>query len=116
MYNLTPVMVAAVSRLMRVQDLLLVARKLGVSSFFRSTIGLPGRLSIRLQPNHPTDDAAGVLASVLDGLMYGSGDAVIDINPASDNYQVTTRLLDILDPLIKRLDIPTQQCVLTHAT
>jgi ethanolamine ammonia-lyase large subunit len=114
--GLTPEMVAAVSKIMRNQDLILVARKARVVTRFRNTIGLPGRLSTRLQPNHPTDDAAGIAASVLDGLLYGSGDAVIGINPASDNVAQVSRLLDMLDAVIQRYDIPTQSCVLTHVT
>ncbi|MBX3606871.1 MAG: ethanolamine ammonia-lyase subunit EutB [Piscinibacter sp.] len=114
--GLTPEMVAAVSKLMRHQDLIAVARKCRVQTRFRGTIGLPGRLSTRLQPNHPTDDAAGIAASVLDGLLYGSGDAVIGINPASDNVAQVMRLLQMLDAVIRRWDIPTQSCVLTHVT
>jgi ethanolamine ammonia-lyase large subunit len=114
--GLLPEMVAAVSKLMRNQDLILVARKCRVVTRFRNTIGLPGRLSIRLQPNHPTDDPAGIGASILDGLMYGCGDAVIGINPATDNIPVAQRLLQSLDDLIHRFDIPTQSCVLAHVT
>jgi len=114
--GLTPEMVAAVSKLMRNQDLIQVARKCQVRTRFRGTIGLPGRLSTRLQPNHPTDDAAGIAASVLDGLMYGSGDAVIGINPATDNVPQVMRLLQMLDAVIQQYGIPTQSCVLTHVT
>jgi ethanolamine ammonia-lyase large subunit len=114
--GLTPEMVAAVSKLMRNQDLILVARKCGVVTRFRGTIGLPGRMSTRLQPNHPTDDEAGIAASILDGLLYGSGDAVIGINPATDNVPQVTQLLHMLDAVISRYDIPTQSCVLTHVT
>jgi ethanolamine ammonia-lyase large subunit len=114
--GLTPEMVAAVSKLMRNQDLILVARKCRVQTRFRGTIGLPGRLSTRLQPNHPTDDAAGIAASVLDGLLYGSGDAVIGINPATDNVPQVERLLHMLDAVISQYEIPTQSCVLTHVT
>ena len=114
--GLTPEMVAATSKIMRNQDLVLVARQCRVTTRFRGTIGLPGRLSTRLQPNHPTDDAAGIAASVLDGLLYGSGDAVIGINPASDNVAQVTRLLQMLDAVIQRYEIPTQSCVLTHVT
>jgi ethanolamine ammonia-lyase large subunit len=114
--GLTPEMVAAVSKLMRHQDLVLVARKCRVQTRFRGTIGLPGRLSTRLQPNHPTDDPAGIAASVLDGLLYGSGDAVIGINPAGDNVPQVMRLLEMLDAVIQRYEIPTQSCVLTHVT
>ncbi|MDP1792190.1 MAG: ethanolamine ammonia-lyase subunit EutB, partial [Methylibium sp.] len=114
--GLTPEMTAAVSKIMRNQDLILVARKCRVRTRFRDTIGLAGRLSTRLQPNHPTDDAAGIAASTLDGLLYGSGDAVIGINPATDNVAQVTRLLQMLDAVIQRYEIPTQSCVLTHVT
>ncbi len=114
--GLTPEMVAAVSKLMRNQDLVLVASKRRVVTRFRDTIGLPGRLSVRLQPNHPTDDARGIAASILDGLCYGCGDAVIGINPASDNIPVTIDLLKLIDELIQRHGIPTQSCVLAHVT
>ena len=114
--GLPPEMVAAASKLMRIQDLVLVASKCSVVTRFRDTIGLPGRFSSRLQPNHPTDDARGVLASVIDGLQYGSGDAVIGINPASDSLPAIGRLLRLLDDVIARYDIPTQSCVLTHVT
>jgi ethanolamine ammonia-lyase large subunit len=114
--GLTPEMVAAVSKLMRNQDLIAVARKCEVVTKFRNTIGLPGRLSTRLQPNHPTDDLRGVAASTLDGLLYGAGDAVIGINPASDNVPNCLALLDMLDQLRQRYEIPTQTCVLTHVT
>lgn len=114
--GLTPEMVAAVSKLMRVQDLIVVARKCRVVTRFRNTIGLPGRLSTRLQPNHPTDDAAGIAATLLDGLLYGSGDAVIGINPATDNLTQVIELLHLLDAVIHEYRIPTQACVLTHVT
>ncbi len=114
--GLTPEMVAAVSKLMRNQDLVLVASKAEVVSRFRTTVGLHGRLSTRLQPNHPTDDPLGVAASTLDGLLNGSGDAVIGINPATDNVQGATRLLILLDELRQRYEIPMQSCVLTHVT
>ncbi|MDB5889819.1 MAG: ethanolamine ammonia lyase large subunit [Polaromonas sp.] len=114
--GIMPEMAAAVSKLMRNQDLILVAKKCSVVTAFRGTIGLPGRLSTRLQPNHPTDDAAGIAASLLDGLLYGSGDAVIGINPASDNVAQVMRLLTLLDDVIQRYAIPTQSCVLTHVT
>jgi ethanolamine ammonia-lyase large subunit len=114
--GLTPEMVAAVSKLMRHQDLILVARKCRVVTRFRNTIGLPGHLSVRLQPNHPTDDPRGIAVSVLDGLLYGAGDAVIGINPAGDNVATVTQLLRHLDELIQRFEIPTQSCVLTHVT
>lgn len=114
--GVTPEMAAAVSKLMRNQDLILVARKCSVVTRFRNTIGLPGRLAVRIQPNHPTDDAAGILASTIDGLSYGCGDAVIGINPASDSTQRIGELLRLLDGVIARFDIPTQACILTHVT
>jgi ethanolamine ammonia-lyase large subunit len=114
--GLTPEMVAAVSKLMRNQDLIQVSRKCRVVTGFRSTIGLPGRLATRLQPNHGTDDPRGIAASTLDGLLLGAGDAVIGINPASDNVPNCLRLLEMLDELRQTYDIPTQTCVLTHVT
>ena len=114
--GLTPEMVAAVSKLMRVQDLIFVAKKCEVVTRFRNTLGLANHFSTRLQPNHPTDDAAGIAASIIDGLLYASGDAVIGINPASDNTQTVSRLLHLLEDVITRFDIPTQSCVLTHVT
>ena len=114
--GLTPEMVAAVSKLMRNQDLIAVARKCSVVTRFRNTIGLPGHMAVRLQPNHPTDDLRGVAASTLDGLLYGAGDAVIGLNPASDSLPVLGRLLHMLDEVIQRFEIPTQSCVLTHVT
>ncbi len=114
--GITPEMAAAVSKIMRLQDLVLVASKCQVTTAFRNTIGLPGRMSTRLQPNHPTDDPAGVAASVLDGLLYGNGDAVIGINPASDNVEAVTTLMTMLDDVIQHYGIPTQSCVLTHVT
>lgn len=114
--GLTPEMVAAVSKIMRIQDMVLVAQKATVISKFRDTIGLPGRLSNRLQPNHPTDDAKGIAASILDGLLYGCGDAVIGINPATDNLEQVTRLLYMIDKIIDTYKIPTQSCILTHVT
>ncbi len=111
-----PELAAAVSKLMRNQDLIAVARKCTVVTVFRNTIGLPGRLSIRLQPNHPTDDPMGIALSMLDGLMYGAGDAVIGINPASDDVQALIRLWHALDEVRERFEIPTQTCVLTHVT
>ena len=114
--GLTPEMVAAVSKLMRVQDLILVAQKTRVVTAFRNTIGLSGCMSTRLQPNHPTDDPAGISASILDGLLYGNGDAVIGINPATDNLGSIGDLLKMLDAIIQRYGIPTQACVLTHVT
>ena len=114
--GLTPEMAAAVSKLMRNQDLIAVARKISVVTRFNNTIGLPGRLSTRLQPNHPTDDAKGIAASIVDGLLYGSGDAVIGINPATDNVAVVSNLLAMIDDIRRRWDIPTQSCVLAHVT
>lgn len=114
--GLTPEMVAAVSKIMRIQDLVLVAQKVRVVTRFRNTLGLRGRLSTRLQPNHPTDDPAGIAASVLDGLLYGNGDAVIGINPATDSTSGICELLKMLDAVIQRYEIPTQACVLTHVT
>lgn len=114
--GVTPEMAAAVSKLMRVQDLILVASKCEVTTSFRNTIGTPGSFSVRLQPNHPTDDINGIAASILDGLCYGCGDAVIGINPATDNIQNISRLVHMLDELIDRFAIPTQSCVLTHVT
>ena len=113
---ITPEMAAAVSKIMRNQDLLLTAKKCRVITRFRDTIGLPGTLSARLQPNHPTDDIKGIAAAIIDGLMYGCGDAVIGINPASDSMPVLTRLIYMLDEIISHYSIPTQSCVLTHVT
>ncbi|RZF50421.1 ethanolamine ammonia-lyase subunit EutB [Acinetobacter halotolerans] len=112
--GLTPEMVAAVSKIMRNQDLILVASKCEVVTQFRNTIGLKGHLSTRLQPNHPTDDILGISASILDGLMYANGDAVIGINPATDNLHNLAELLKLLDHVIQEYQIPTQSCVLTH--
>lgn len=112
--GLTPEMAAAVSKLMRLQDLVLVARKCRVVSRFRTTIGLPGRLAARLQPNHPTDDPRGIAAAIVDGLLYGSGDACIGINPATDNPATVHALLELVDGLRERYAIPTQSCVLAH--
>jgi ethanolamine ammonia-lyase large subunit len=112
----TPEMIAAVSKLMRNQDLITVSRKCEVVTKFRNTIGLKGRFSVRLQPNHPTDDPRGIAASIVDGLLYGSGDAVIGINPASDSPAAMLRLLELLDDIRQRYDIPTQTCVLSHLT
>ncbi|MBV8502916.1 MAG: ethanolamine ammonia-lyase subunit EutB [Paucibacter sp.] len=114
--GLTPEMVAAVSKLMRNQDLISVARKCEVVTRFRNTLGLPGHLAVRLQPNHPSDDPRGVAASVIDGLLYGAGDAVIGVNPASDSLSVLSGLMHMLDEVIQRFEIPTQSCVLTHVT
>ncbi len=114
--GLTPEMVAAVGKICRLQDLMMIARKCSVVTRFRGTIGLPGRLATRLQPNHPTDDLSGIAASLLDGLLHGSGDAVIGINPATDNVQQVVRLLHLLDEVIRGYGIPTQSCILTHVT
>jgi ethanolamine ammonia-lyase large subunit len=109
-------MVAAVSKIMRNQDLILVAAKCQVVTRFRNTLGLAGRLSVRLQPNHPTDEARGVGAAIIDGLLYGAGDAVIGVNPASDNFREISQILSVLDKVREKFDIPTQTCVLTHVT
>ena len=114
--GLTPEMVAAVSKLMRLQDLMLVASRVQVVTAFRTTIGLPDRLSVRLQPNHPSDDPRGIAASILDGLLLGSGDACIGINPATDSPERTRELLDLLETIRRKLDIPMQSCVLAHVT
>jgi ethanolamine ammonia-lyase large subunit len=114
--GLTPEMVAAVSKLMRLQDLIAVAAKCRIVTRFRNTIGLPGRLSVRLQPNHPTDDPRGIAASTLDGLLLGAGDAVIGVNPATDSVDAACTLLDMLDAVRERYAIPTQTCVLAHVT
>ncbi|SDW83296.1 ethanolamine ammonia-lyase subunit EutB [Marinobacter mobilis] len=114
--GITPEMAAAVSKLMRNQDLILAAKKCHVSTAFRNTIGLPGHLSTRLQPNHPTDDVTGIAASILDGLLYGNGDAVIGINPATDNVAQAVKLMKLMDEVIQKYQIPTQSCVLTHVT
>ena len=114
--GLTPEMAAAVSKIMRVQDLVLVSQKIRVVTRFRNTVGLRGRMSTRLQPNHPTDDPAGIAASVLDGLLYGNGDAMIGINPATDSVSAISELLKMLDGVIRHYEIPTQSCVLTHVT
>jgi ethanolamine ammonia-lyase large subunit len=114
--GITPEMAAAVSKLMRNQDLILVAKKCHVVTAFRNTIGLPGHLSVRLQPNHPTDDPRGIAASMLDGLLYGSGDAVIGINPATDSIPALMELYYLVDEVINQYSIPTQSCILTHVT
>ena len=114
--GLTPEMAAAASKLMRVQYLIAVGTKIRVVTRFRTTVGLPGRLSARLQPNHPTDDTLGIAAAILDGLLLGSGDAVIGINPAGDDVAVTARLLRLIDALRQRFQIPVQSCVLAHIT
>ncbi|MBN2752373.1 MAG: ethanolamine ammonia-lyase subunit EutB, partial [Rhodospirillaceae bacterium] len=114
--GLTPEIVAAVSKLMRNQDLMTVAKKCRVITAFRSTLGLPGRLGSRLQPNHPTDDPTGIAAATIDGLLFGMGDAVIGINPASDSPTACIALIEMLDTVRQRFDIPTQSCILTHVT
>ncbi len=114
--GLTPEMAAAVSKIMRLQDLVTVAAKIRVVTRFRNTLGLAGRLSTRLQPNHPTDDPKGIAASIIDGLLYGSGDAVIGINPVSDNLESMETLLRLLDRVRQLYRIPTQSCVLAHVT
>jgi ethanolamine ammonia-lyase large subunit len=114
--GLTPEMVAAASKLMRNQDLMAVAKKCRVVTGFRTTLGLPGRLGARLQPNHPTDDPSGIAAAVIDGLLFGMGDAVIGINPASDSPAACIALIQMLDAVRQKFDIPTQSCVLTHVT
>lgn len=113
---ITPEIAAAVSKIMRNQDLILAASKCQVITRFRNTIGLPGRLSARLQPNHPTDDLKGIAASIIDGLMYGCGDAVIGINPAGDSLLGLIQLNHMLDEIIQQYEIPTQSCILTHIT
>jgi len=114
--GVTPEMAAAVAKISRLQDLMVMAAKCSVVTRFRSTIGSPGCLSVRLQPNHPTDDARGIAASILDGLLLGAGDAVIGINPATDSPERAHRLVSMLDEIIAKLDIPTQSCVLAHIT
>ena len=114
--GITPEMAAAVSKIMRNQDLIAAARRCTVITRFRNTIGLPGRLATRLQPNHPTDDPRGIAAGVLDGLLYGNGDAMIGINPATDSPKNVELLLHLLDDIIRRHEIPTQSCVLAHVT
>jgi len=114
--GITPEMAAAVSKLMRNQDLILAAQKCVVVTRFRNTLGLPGRLAVRLQPNHPTDDPRGIAASMLDGLLYGCGDAVIGVNPAGDSVAAVAALLTLMDEFRRTYDVPTQFCVLTHVT
>ena len=114
--GLTPEIVAAVSKISRVQDLILIGQKCRVVTKFRNTIGLKKRMATRLQPNHPTDDPTGIAASIVDGLMYGNGDAVIGINPATDSIAQVTTLIEMLDEIIRRYEIPTQSCILTHVT
>ena len=114
--GLTPEMVAATSKLCRVADLVAIAAKTRVVTGFRTTVGLPGRLATRLQPNHPTDDPVGVTASIVDGLLHGSGDAVVGINPATDRPSTVRALLELIDDARRRIDAPIQSCVLTHVT
>jgi ethanolamine ammonia-lyase large subunit len=114
--GLTPEMIAAVSKIMRLQDLVTVAAKCSVTSGFRNTIGLPGRLSTRLQPNHPTDDSRGIASSLLDGITFGAGDAVIGVNPVTEDVQDYVRIVTLLDDARARLDVPTQTCCLGHVT
>jgi ethanolamine ammonia-lyase large subunit len=114
--SITPEMAAAVSKLMRNQDLILVAAKIEVITKFRNTLGLKGHLATRLQPNHPTDDRKGIAASIIDGLLYGSGDAVIGINPATDSTDIAHDLLSIIDEVRQRFQIPIQSCVLSHVS
>ncbi len=114
--GLTPEMVSAVSKVMRIQDLILVCQKCRTVTQFNNTIGLPGQLSVRLQPNHPSDNPLGIATSIMDGLLLGCGDAVIGINPASDNPAVVRILLELMDGIIQEYQIPTQHCVLTHIT
>ena len=114
--GITPEMAAAVSKLMRNQDLILAAQKCRVVTRFRNTLGLSGRMAVRLQPNHPTDDVRGIAASMLEGLLYGCGDAVIGVNPASDSLQAVTRLLEMMDAFREKYEAPTQTCVLAHVT
>jgi ethanolamine ammonia-lyase large subunit len=114
--GITPEMAAAVSKLMRNQDLIIAAKKCEVITRFRNTIGLKGHFSTRLQPNHPTDDLKGIAASMVDGLLYGSGDAVIGINPATDSPAIVMNLLKLIDNVRQQFDIPTQSCVLSHLT
>ena len=114
--GITPEMAAAVSKLMRNQDLIAVAKKCEVVTAFRNTIGLKGHFSTRLQPNHPTDDPKGIAASIIDGLLYGSGDACIGINPATDSPAAVLNLLNLIDTLRQQFEIPTQSCILSHLT
>ena len=114
--GVTPEMAAAVSKIMRIQDLVAVSQKCRVISQFRNTIGLQGRLATRLQPNHPTDDMTGIAASIVDGLLYGAGDAVIGINPATDNVPQVIKIVNMLNDIVVQYQIPTQSCVLTHVT
>jgi ethanolamine ammonia-lyase large subunit len=114
--GLTPEMVAAVSKIMRIQDLIAVAAKCRVVTKFNNTLGLEGHLATRNQPNHPTDDSRGILASAVDGLMMGTGDAMIGVNPATDTVEDYIRVVSLLDKLCQTLEIPTQHCCLGHVT
>lgn len=114
--GITPEMAAAVSKIMSLQDLILVAQKIEVVTQFRTTVGLKGRFSTRLQPNHPNDDNKGILASTLDGLLFGCGDAVIGINPVSESEEIVTSILSMLEELRLKFEIPMQSCVLAHYT
>ena len=114
--GITPEMAAAVAKISRNQDLIAISAKIRVVTRFRDTIGLPGTLSSRIQPNHPTDDPKGILASIIDGLLLANGDAVIGVNPASDSPRGCHELLRLIDELRETLNIPTQSCVLTHVT
>lgn len=114
--GLTPEMAAATCKLMSNFDLMTVGAKCQVVVRANNTLGLPGRLSSRCQPNHPTDDVEGIVASAREGLAYGCGDAVIGVNPATDTAQSTAEILKAIDDLLKRNDIPTQHCVLSHVT
>jgi ethanolamine ammonia-lyase large subunit len=114
--GITPEMAAAVAKISGLQDLMVMAAKCRVVTRFRNTLGLSGCLSVRLQPNHPTDDLRGIAASILDGLLLGAGDAVIGINPATDSPERALALVTLLDDVRQKLDIPTQNCVLAHVT
>lgn len=114
--GLTSEMVATVCKLMSDLDLIYAARKIPVTAHCNTTIGLPGTLSCRLQPNHPTDDVDGILASLLEGLSFGAGDAVIGLNPSGDTAESVRRVLTRFDEVRRRHGIPTQICVLAHVT
>ena len=114
--GLTSEMVAAVAKLMSNLDLVYAAKKLRVTATCNTTIGLPGTLSARLQPNHPTDDPDGILASLLEGLTFGAGDAVLGLNPVDDSVESVTRVLERFRDVKEKWAIPTQTCVLAHVT
>ncbi len=114
--GLTPEMAAAVCKLMSNLDLMVAAAKCEVVVRANNTLGLPGRMSSRVQPNHPTDDAEGILLSAREGLVYGCGDAVIGVNPATDSAESTAEILTALHKLTRDNRIPTQHCVLSHVT